>query len=614
MDPYSEERLTEEVLHLHTLWRRGPPRNPKPIHNHSSTVVAAAANRNPSNKRPTDPKNRNNKKKKPRLEPRQDSGPEWPCPEPVQNQPSTSSGWPPIEPVATPAAHPVSSEERANLAALQLQYKGSDACRGFFARNADSGSDEEGEEEEANGEMMESEEYKFFLKLFVENDELRGYYEKNCESGLFCCLVCGGMRKRKFGKKFKNCVGLVQHSISISRTKKKRAHRAFGQVVCRVFGWDIDRLPTIVLKGEPLSRSLADSGNLKPEENHVAKEHDSGVQNENVAISIDDINKKNEVVYLDGKKQKLEEERTAEDPTSNSKDLISGKNDDACKVNDVKLQAENTDNSVLGMEESNAEMDNLPSNVLQVPESILKACKEFCAAFFTSMSDNDVSENNLIDGEGVEEREEFKFFLKLFTENESLRRYYENNYDDGEFFCLACGGAGKKMLKSFKTCGRLLQHTTSLGKNKIVKKPVQKPHIAKMLKMKMVAHRACSFVICKVLGWDIEKLPAVVLKGEPLGRSLTKTDGAKLQDESVGNSVDNTKEDDSTKINKMQEESVGNAVDNMDDIVEDDSTKVNQLQGKSAGNAMGNMNDLDGVKETDSMKVDSNGEATDSVN
>lgn len=167
-------------------------------------------------------------------------------------------------PCATPAARLVSSEERANRVALQLQYKGIEACRRFLIRNADSGSDEEVEEEEGNdGEIMESEEYKFFLNLFMENDELRGYYEKNSEDGLFCCLVCDGMGKKKSGKRFKNCIGLVHHSNSISRTKKKVAHRAFGQAVCRVFGWDIDRLPTIVLNGEPLSRSLANSGDFK---------------------------------------------------------------------------------------------------------------------------------------------------------------------------------------------------------------------------------------------------------------------------------------------------------------------------------------------------------------
>ncbi|XP_008463745.1 uncharacterized protein LOC103501816 isoform X1 [Cucumis melo] len=531
MDPYSDERLTKEVLYLHSLWHRGPPRNPKPTHDHSSTAVADP---NPSNKRPIDPdrrKNKNKKKKKPRSDPPQDSGPEWPCPEPVQNQPSTSSGWPPIQPVATPAAQLVSSEERKNLAALQLQYKGSDACRKFFARNADSGSDEEEEEEEEDdGEMMESKEYTFFLKMFVENEELRVYYEKNCESGLFCCLVCVGMGKKKFGKKFKNCLALVQHSISISGTKKKRAHRAFGHVVSRVFGWDIDRLPTIVLKGEPLSRSLANSGDLKvqPEEIHVDN------KNEVVSVSVNE------------DEQKLEEVKTAEDPTSNSKDLISGENDDAYKDTDVKLQVENADNSISGMGESNGEMDNLHV-------TILRACKEFQAAFFRSMNDDDVSEKESTDG--AEEREEFKFFLKLFTENENLRRYYENHYGDGEFTCLACEVAGRKV-KCFKTCSRLLQHSTQLGKNNIEKQG-QKPQKTKVLKMGMLAHRAYTSVVCKVLGCDIKMLPAIVLNGEALGLSLTKSDVSKLQDKS-----------------DVQMQSS-----NADDIVEDDSTEVNELEG-----------------------------------
>ncbi|XP_031739993.1 uncharacterized protein LOC101207110 isoform X2 [Cucumis sativus] len=532
MDPYSEERLTQEVLHLHALWHRGPPpRNPIPTHNHSSTPLA---NPIPSNKRPIGPdkpKNKNKNKKKPRPDPPQpqDSAPNWPCPQPLQNQPSTSSWWPPIQPVPTPAAQPVSSEDRQNLAALQLQDEGSDACREFFARNADSESDEEEEEEdEDDWEMMESKEYKFFLKMFVENEELRVYYEKNCESGLFCCLVCGGMGKKKSGKRFENCLGLVQHSLSISRTKKKRAHRAFGLVVSRVFGWDVDRLPTIVLKGEPLSRSLANSGDLKVqlEEIHVDNEY------EVVSVNVNE------------DEQKLEEVKTAEDPTSNSKDWVSGENDDAWEDNDVMLQVGNADNSISGMGESDEEMDNFPVTVL-------RACKEFNAAFFGSMNDDDVSEKELMDG--AEESEEFKFFLKLFTENENLRRYYENHYGDGEFTCLACQVAGRKS-KCFKTCRRLLQHSTHLGKNN-TQNQGQKPQKTKMLKTGMLAHRAYTLVVCKVLGCDIEMLPAVVLKGEALGCSLTKSEVSK--DKSVG---------------KMQSSI-------MDDNVEDDSTKVNELEG-----------------------------------
>ncbi|XP_017610278.1 uncharacterized protein LOC108456191 [Gossypium arboreum] len=47
--------------------------------------------------------------------------------------------------------------------------------------------------------------------------------------------------------------------MSISKTKCKTTNRAFGLVVCKVLGWDIDRLLVILLKGEPLSRILANS-------------------------------------------------------------------------------------------------------------------------------------------------------------------------------------------------------------------------------------------------------------------------------------------------------------------------------------------------------------------
>ncbi|KAF2314393.1 hypothetical protein GH714_026006 [Hevea brasiliensis] len=51
-----------------------------------------------------------------------------------------------------------------------------------------------------------------------------------------------------------------RHAIAILRTKRKRAHRALGQVICRVLGWDFGRLPVVVLKDEPLSQSLASLG------------------------------------------------------------------------------------------------------------------------------------------------------------------------------------------------------------------------------------------------------------------------------------------------------------------------------------------------------------------
>lgn len=150
---------------------------------------------------------------------------------------------------------PASAEEQARHHALQLH----NACLEFFRGNAEENESEEEEEDDdcRVGDGENDEEYKLLLNLFVEKSELRSYYEVNWENGEFYCLVCGGLGKMK---RIKGCVGLVQHSISISNTKKKMAHRAFAQIVCRVLGWDFGRLPTIVLKGERLSLSLAKPG------------------------------------------------------------------------------------------------------------------------------------------------------------------------------------------------------------------------------------------------------------------------------------------------------------------------------------------------------------------
>ncbi|KAL3355865.1 hypothetical protein AABB24_016832 [Solanum stoloniferum] len=96
----------------------------------------------------------------------------------------------------------------------------------------------------------------FFVKLFEEDGGLREYYEKNNESGgEFICLVCSGVGKKGWSKRFKDCVGLVQHSITISNMRQ--AHRAYGQVIFRILGWDINRLPSIVLSagGKPSESS-----------------------------------------------------------------------------------------------------------------------------------------------------------------------------------------------------------------------------------------------------------------------------------------------------------------------------------------------------------------------
>lgn len=113
----------------------------------------------------------------------------------------------------------------------------------FFGCNGDS--DDESEDEDDVMEEDECDEYRFLMRVFMQDRGIRAYYEKNYEKGEFSCLVCGGSGE-KIGKRFKDCVALVQHSVSIAKTKKRRAHRAYGLVICKVLGWDINRLPTIV--------------------------------------------------------------------------------------------------------------------------------------------------------------------------------------------------------------------------------------------------------------------------------------------------------------------------------------------------------------------------------
>lgn len=255
-----EQRLRDEVIYLHSLWHKGPPRNPnsnpKPRHDPSKKLHSP----NPTPLK----KNKQIKKKKTRSKHKSDppkiSDVEWPVPE---TPPATTSGWPALKPQsATPK--PASADEKSKYIATQMQKKGLEASRGFFTRNC--GSDGDVDEEDDFEEMdcsEECEEYAFFLNLFSEDSELRNYYEKNFESGDFICLVCGGIGK-KVNKKFKNCVALVQHSIAISKTLKMRAHRAYGQVICKVLGWDMKRLPSIVLSlDNPLGSSLAKSSDLQ---------------------------------------------------------------------------------------------------------------------------------------------------------------------------------------------------------------------------------------------------------------------------------------------------------------------------------------------------------------
>ncbi|KAL6283438.1 hypothetical protein ACE6H2_014367 [Prunus campanulata] len=69
---------------------------------------------------------------------------------------------------------------------------------------------------------------KFYVpEEYFDHGELRSFYVNNYGGGEFYCLVCGGVGK-KVWKRFKGCVALLQHSITILKTKKV-AHRAYNQ-------------------------------------------------------------------------------------------------------------------------------------------------------------------------------------------------------------------------------------------------------------------------------------------------------------------------------------------------------------------------------------------------
>ncbi|CAL0333719.1 unnamed protein product [Lupinus luteus] len=258
---YDEQKLTEEVIYLHSLWHQGPPTqsnpipipipipilNPNPIPiptpfhyppPHHQHPFAPSYTRSFPHHTSTSYTNIN--KKRPRdTEP----GIEWPCPPSPGPSPKK---WGPLKPHFTlsPAlTTTLSAQEKEKLSVLRAQTKASKAIRDILINDSDD-SDKDDDNKEDDYDLEEIED--IIVGIFMEDDEMRGYYQKCYESGEFCCLVCGAIGKKKSGRRYKDCNRLVQHSMSIS--VKKTAHRAFGQAVCKVLGWDIHRFPTIVMK------------------------------------------------------------------------------------------------------------------------------------------------------------------------------------------------------------------------------------------------------------------------------------------------------------------------------------------------------------------------------
>ncbi|KAF7836643.1 uncharacterized protein G2W53_011502 [Senna tora] len=534
MDPYDENRLRNEVIYLHHLWHQGPPNptpqnptpspipyntpQPLPSFHHSSPPWPHQYTLNPRppypflpnriHPTPLQPRNstpfkRKKKKTKKRKGPENRNQPdpamtscsEWPVPVPAP----TVSGWPPLEPRVTPATPPVIAEEKEMLEALKVQYKARQACKEFLFGCNDDDDDDDGndvEDEEDDVDDDDDEEIgDFFTKLFAENNELRKYYQKCCEGGAFRCLVCGVVDHKNCGKRFHDCVGLVQHAMTISRTKTRRAHRAFGNAVCEVLGWDVNRLPTVVMKME-----------VKPADAEGEPKENAG-DGKDGSESSDKSDDKLSVEHL-GERVKQDAEVGHETCNQVSESFS--------KEDDLNKNAENLDEKISDArsdKEDGTDKASHESPVSDVewsgksPNHGVSSAGSAWPAFNTQSASSAQSLSS----------EEKENLAVLQLQHKALEACHD----------FLVGNVGKKVWKRFKDCSSLLQHSTAILRTK-----------------RKRAHRAYAQVICKVLGWDFDRLPAIVSKGEPLGSSMAGSE--KLCDEPEKSAVDHTGEVKST--------------------------------------------------------------------
>ncbi|KAI5662374.1 hypothetical protein M9H77_21697 [Catharanthus roseus] len=525
---YDEQRLRDEVIYLHSLWHQGPPTAISA--NSSNHHLYQLSNRTQFKRGRGNPRaqrgngrirNGNNRNQADKIltETIQDSGKEWPC-NPSSDTPSPISGWPMVNFQHNPQPILPSPEECARFAASQVQLKAVKATIEFFRSknsddhdeigdvddNAELGEDNEGDEDENRDDLVEKEyegeEYRFFVKLFKADSGLREYYEKNNQNGNFSCLVCCGTGKKKAKRKFKDCVALIQHSVSIARTEKKRAHRAYGKAVCKVLGWDIDKLPTIVsAMTKNLGVSLTNSGGVEGEApTSVWPSVTPTANSQTIWPSVES-----------GKEW-------PSNPSFYSLAPASGWHTVTAQNNSQPLLPSPKEGSRFAADQAQ-----------------FKAVKAAINFFRTNNSDDDDDYDDELgeDNEGDEDEhhdalveedggEENRFFVKVFEEDSVLREYYEKNYQNGDFSCLVCCGVGvKKARRRFKDCVALVQHSVSIARTK-----------------KKRAHRAYGKAICKVLGWDIDKLPAIVSAlSQNLGASLSNSGASEHETLDVGDEI-----------------------------------------------------------------------------
>ncbi|XP_057766420.1 uncharacterized protein LOC130986898 [Salvia miltiorrhiza] len=516
MDPLNEQRLRDEVTFLHSLWHQGPPAPRPPSaatrhHLHPSKATLFKKKPNPTGKRwkilPHDATSSHSA--------------EWPCPA----TPPPATAWP-TACGPTPEPLLLSPEEQSKLAAKRAHHDALKVVRDFLITNNPDGFDEtEGSDDDDGDEPMAGdrgcEEYGIFYKVF-EDTILKEYYEKNFVMGEFSCLVCGVVVGGKNStKKFKGCLPLVQHSITIEKTKRRRAHRAFAQAVCKVLGWDIHRLPEIVSMLSDKSGNTQGNSNGDNKESLVALSH-----NVDSVKHVTSYGKANEAEPASHSGENLEDIGVVNALPDNEEPASDGLT--------VSFSATVFPSAAVPMvshhlQPSEAECPcpsppHLPptsgwpttglatlekSSLKALPPSFeeqlilaarhahqhaLKVVHEFFRTDKSNDSDEIDSESDDGDDDELMEEdsgsEKYSVFLKVFEEGTELREYYMKNFSEGEFSCLVCGAVGgKRSGKTFKGCLPLVQHSITIAKTK-----------------KRKPHRAFGRAVCKVLGWDIDCL------------------------------------------------------------------------------------------------------------
>ncbi|KAL6529657.1 hypothetical protein OROGR_015280 [Orobanche gracilis] len=270
MNPLYEQTLRDEVIYLHSLWYRGPTRavvctstSVPPTRRHHQLQPSQATQFKKKKKAKAKRAEISSNKPNTVTPSNSNAGPEWVVPTPP---PPPTEGWACTESKPDPHPQTLSPGEQSKLSAKHAHRHAVKAVTEYFRCNIaddDSDSVDSGDED---ADFMEEddgqEEYNFFCKVFEEDMELRECYEKNFAKGEFSCLVCGALGGKKMWKKYKGCLALVQHSITIAKTKKRRAHRAFGQAVCKVLSWDINELSSIVSLLSDKSTATPENGSI----------------------------------------------------------------------------------------------------------------------------------------------------------------------------------------------------------------------------------------------------------------------------------------------------------------------------------------------------------------